>query len=113
MCCCWMCLLLPDHAPDLAAPQHLLGELAREGAWGTSQVFKNRNRHLMLFLPSLIKFIGFVWVKGCVSGMKKVLAGKLESKGYVHTLEAVRTSVTLLSGSFSCKSLLPTFVRFH
>lgn len=112
MCCCWMCLLLPDRTPDLTAPQHLLGELAREGAWGISQVFKNRNKHLMLFLPSLIKFIGFVGVKGCVSGTKKVLAGK-QVKGYVHTLEAVRSSVTLLSGSFFCKALLPTFVRFH
>lgn len=48
--------------------------------WGTSQVFKNRNKHLMLFLPSLIKFVGFVlglfwfvWINGCVSCMIKAM----------------------------------------
>lgn len=72
-----MRLLVPDHALDLAVLEHLLGYLGREH-WGTSQVFKNRNKHLMLALPSLIKFIGFVlslfwfvWVSGCVLCTKK------------------------------------------
>lgn len=55
---------------------YLVIYLGRE-YWGTSQAFKNRNKHLMLALPSLIKFIGFVlglfsfvWVSGCVLWMK-------------------------------------------
>lgn len=47
----------------------------------------------MLFLLSLIKFVGFVlglfcfvWVNGCVLCTIKAIAGKLESKDYVHAL---------------------------
>lgn len=72
-----MCLLVPDRALDLTVLEHLLSYLSRQEYWGSSQVFKNRNKHLMLTLPSLIKFIGFVlalfcfvWVSGCVLWMK-------------------------------------------
>lgn len=74
----WLCLLVPDRALDLAVLKHLLSYLCRQGASGTSQVFKNRNKHFRPALPSLIKFIGFVlglvwfvWVSGCVLWMKK------------------------------------------
>lgn len=56
---------------------YLVISLGREH-WGTSQAFKNRSKHLILALPSLIKCIGFalglfwfVWVRGCVLWMNK------------------------------------------
>lgn len=79
-CACW-CQIV--HWISLFWSTYIVTYLGREHS-STSQVFKNRNKHPLPALPSLIKFIEFVlglfwfvWVSRC-GGDEKVIAGELE-----------------------------------